>query len=144
MKFSQSGLNRALWLQNNAWTHLPDHVFQIFDIKMRATAFDLVWEVTKSRLACKALQDGDGLSGLGVCQMWGLGARVDRQGPSFCRRGSGAQLSSGESTSLNVPLSINQFWLRELEKRLYMFLRRWSFHIPHFSWRCWAGPMKTN
>ena len=43
--------------------------------------------------------------------MWGLGARVDGQGPSFCRRGGGAQLSSGESTSLNVPLSINQFLL---------------------------------
>ena len=91
----------------NAWTHLPDHVFQIFDLKMRATAFDLVWEDTKSRQACEALQDGGRPSGLGVCQMWGLGARVDRQGPSFCRRGSGTQLSSGDSTSLNVPLSIN-------------------------------------
>ena len=32
-------------------------------------------------------------------KMWGLGPRVDKQGSSFCRRGSGAQLSSGRSMS---------------------------------------------
>ena len=49
--------------------------------------------MANSRQACEAAQDGDRLSELGVCQMWGLGPRVDKQGSSFCRRGSGVQLN---------------------------------------------------
>ena len=71
------------------------------------------------------------VKGLGVCQMWGLGARVDRQGPSFCRRGSGAQLSSGDSTSLYL-LSINQFLLSVLKRLGEAFINvSQAMVVPH-------------
>ena len=41
----------VLWLQKMP-QRLLDYAFQIFDLKMRATAFKLFWEVANSRQAC--------------------------------------------------------------------------------------------